>query len=105
MDQVTDCGPCVTNTIVARATASGRAGVGIIRLSGSQALPIARQLSHLPASSVLTPRKVMLCTWYSGDNRRIDTGLMLYFPAPHSFTGETVVELHAHAQVHLRTLL
>ena len=96
MDQVTDCGPSVTNTIVARATASGRAGVGIIRLSGSQALPIARQLSRLPAHSVLTPRKAMLCAWYSGDDRRIDTGLTLYFPAPHSFTGETVIELHAH---------
>lgn len=82
-----------TDTIVAIATPPGRGGVGIIRLSGPQAYDIAL---HLNRSKPLEPRIARFCCFYAEDHQLIDQGLMLYFKAPHSFTGEDIVELHAH---------
>lgn len=80
-----------TDTIVAIATPPGRGGVGIIRLSGSNAYAIAMMIN---GNKALSPRLATFCSFYS--DSLIDQGLMLYFKAPHSFTGEDVVEIQAH---------
>jgi tRNA modification GTPase len=82
-----------TDTIVAIATPPGRGGIGVVRLSGPAALPIARQL--ITHSGELAPRHATLTHTRSGD-RAIDQVVVTYFPAPHSYTGEDVVELSAH---------
>ena len=79
-------------TIAAVATAPGRGGIGIVRISGDQAPNIARALlGHLPPA-----RLAHLATFRDTDGAPLDQGLALYFPAPHSFTGEHVLELHGH---------
>lgn len=83
-----------TDTIAAPATPSGRGGVGIIRISGPQATHIALQLCG--RSSPLIPRHAHFQTFYDANQQVLDEGLVLYFPAPHSFTGEDVVELQGH---------
>ena len=83
----------LADTIVAIATPLGRGGVGIIRLSGPSAYFIATKLN---SDKQLKPRKALFCSFYSAKKEVIDQGLMLYFKAPHSFTGEDVIELHAH---------
>jgi tRNA modification GTPase len=81
-----------TDTIAAIATAPGRGGVGIVRLSGPAVPDIARQLfGALPA-----PRRAELHAFRDATGEHIDSGLALYFPAPASFTGEPVLELHGH---------
>lgn len=82
-----------TETIVAIATPPGRGGVGIIRLSGPKAYSIAIQLN---SNTALNPRVAHFCSFYKSTNELIDQGLMIYFKAPFSFTGEDVVEIHAH---------
>lgn len=81
------------DTIVAIATPPGRGGVGIIRLSGPLAYEIAVQLNGHRA---LSPRVALYCSFINRQNEVIDTGLMLYFKGPHSFTGEDIVEFQAH---------
>jgi tRNA modification GTPase len=81
-----------TDTIAAIATPPGQGGVGIVRVSGDGVSTIARQLlGDLPE-----PRLAELHEFRSGDGTLIDKGLVLYFPAPASFTGEHVLELHGH---------
>lgn len=85
------------DTIVAIATPPGRGGVGIIRLSGPLAYQISMQLSR--RDKPLTPRTAHYGAFYPTDTMDkawIDTGLILYFKNPHSFTGEDVVELQTH---------
>jgi tRNA modification GTPase len=90
-------------TIAAIATSPGRGSVGIIRLSGPSALPIANTLTRLPA---LSPRHAHFTTWWDADGEAIDQGITLYFPAPHSYTGEDIIELQAHGSpVLLQALL
>ncbi len=81
------------DTIAAIATAPGTGGVGIIRISGDKAIAIARQLS---SERHYQPRFAHFRHFYNADKQLIDTGLLLYFPAPASFTGEDVVEVQAH---------
>lgn len=83
----------IIDTVVAIATPPGRGGVGIIRLSGPKAYAIATKINK---GKALEPRHALFCSFYCQDEEVIDQGLMLYFKAPHSFTGEDVVELHAH---------
>ncbi len=86
-----------SDTIVALATPPGRGGVGIVRLSGVQAQSIAQRLSRRTSS--LKPRVAYHVKFYTSkasDETLIDTGLLLYFKAPHSFTGEDVVEFQGH---------
>lgn len=83
-----------TDTIAAQATPAGRGGVGIIRISGARARAISSQLCQRTAP--FTPRFAHCCRFYSADQQVLDEGLVLYFPAPHSFTGEDVVELQGH---------
>jgi len=80
------------DTIAAIATAPGRGGVGIVRLSGSSAAAIAEQI----AGPLPSPRVAELRAFRDSEGIHIDEGLLLNFPAPKSFTGEHVVELHAH---------
>ena len=81
------------DTIVAVATAPGRGGIGVVRLSGSQARQIALQLV---GERSLTPRTAHFARFFDDQHEVIDEGLVLWFPAPHSFTGEDVVELQGH---------
>ncbi len=80
------------DTIAAIATPPGRGGIGVVRLSGPQAFPIAAQL----AGPLPPPRQAALRDFRAADGSVIDQGLLLCFPAPRSFTGEDVVELHGH---------
>ena len=80
------------DTIAAIATPSGQGGVGIIRISGPKAAAVAEKISGLcPA-----PRYAHYGVFSDKDKNTIDSGLTLYFKKPFSFTGEDVVELHAH---------
>lgn len=79
-------------TIAAIATAPGRGGVGVIRISGSNLLPFAFALT----GKTPRPRYATLADFKTADGGTIDTGLLLYFPNPHSFTGEDVLELQGH---------
>ena len=82
----------VDDTIVARATPAGAGGVAIVRLSGPEVVNIANTiLETLPAA-----RCASLRTFRDAQGVAIDNGMALYFPAPNSFTGEEVLELHAH---------
>ncbi len=81
-----------TDTICAIATASGRSGIGIVRVSGPLTRVIAdKLLGYLPA-----PRKASFGEFYRENNAAIDSGIALFFPAPNSFTGEDVLELQGH---------
>jgi len=80
------------DTIAAIATATGRGGVGIVRVSGPAALPIAeRFLKTTPK-----PRLAHYGTFFDSSDSPLDQGIGLYFKGPHSFTGEDVFELQAH---------
>jgi len=81
----------VKHSIFALASAQGRAGVSVIRLSGDKALWAAQQLTSRP----LKPRYAVY-TFLGYRGEVIDQAIVLYFPAPHSFTGEDCVELHVH---------
>src|SRR4029077_3447492 len=81
-----------TNTIVAAATPPGRGGVGIVRLSGPKVPEVAAaMLGELPKA-----RHVTFARFLDAQHEPIDAGLALFFPAPHSYTGEHVLELHGH---------
>ena len=80
------------DTIAAIATASGRGGVGIVRLSG----PLARQIGELITDSNLVPRHAHFKGFHDSEGLLLDSGIALFFPGPNSFTGEDVVELQAH---------
>ncbi len=80
------------DTIVAAATPPGRGGIGIVRLSGPAAATIATGvLGTLPAA-----RRAVFAAFRDADHQTLDAGLVLYFPGPHSYTGEDVIEFHGH---------
>lgn len=83
-----------TDTIVAVATAPGRGGVGVVRISGKDLSVFIT--GFLGDQAVLKPRQAYYSSFLDADANPLDQGLALYFPAPHSFTGETVLELHGH---------
>ena len=94
--------PGETDTIAAIATAPGRGGIGIIRLSGTRSLAIARTLSD----TALKARHAHFATLHNGDGELIDEGVVIYYPQPHSFTGEDVIELQCHGSpVQLQVVL
>lgn len=84
-----------TDTIAAIATPPGRGGIGIIRLSGSNLKSLAEQL----LGQVPPPRIASHRLFRAQDGSVLDDGLALFFPAPHSFTGEEVLELQGHGGV------
>ncbi|HEX7116017.1 MAG TPA: tRNA uridine-5-carboxymethylaminomethyl(34) synthesis GTPase MnmE [Steroidobacter sp.] len=81
-----------TDTIAAIATPPGRGGIGIVRVSG----PLVPEIARGMLGVVPEPRRVALKVFRDAQGEPVDTGLTLYFPAPNSFTGEDVLELHAH---------
>ena len=85
----------MADTIAALATPNGRSGIGIIRLSGPDAVSIAAHLSCKPAGELL-PRSPYLVKLHSALNEVIDIALITYFARPRSFTGEDVVEISCH---------
>ena len=80
------------NPIVAIATAPGRGAVGIVRVSGRGLGPLVQAL----CGRALKPREATYLPMRDADGSPIDHGLAIHFPAPHSFTGEDVLELQAH---------
>jgi tRNA modification GTPase len=80
------------DTIVAIATAPGRGGIGVVRVSGNLALPIAQAI----LGSMPTPRHAAYRDFLDDDGSLIDQGIAIYFPCPHSYTGEDVLELQGH---------
>jgi tRNA modification GTPase len=79
--------------IVAIASAQGYAGIGIIRISGHS---LDNLLFGLSGKNGLIPRIAHYSNIYNLDNEVIDSGLLIYFKAPHSFTGEDVIEIQGH---------
>ncbi len=79
-------------TIAAVATAQGRGGVGIVRVSG----PLAESIAMAVCQHSLRPRYAHYGAFHGQANDVLDQGLALYFPGPHSFTGEDVLELQGH---------
>lgn len=80
------------DTIAAIATPPGNGGVGIIRVSGPSATEIAKQLSN----KALLPRQALFTSFRDENNTVIDSGILLYFPNPFSYTGEDTIELQGH---------
>lgn len=78
--------------IVAIATAPGRGAVGIVRVSGANLMALAQSI----CGQTLLPRQAHYLPFQDANGQAIDQGLALFFPAPHSFTGEDVLELQAH---------
>ncbi|MDX8389773.1 MAG: tRNA uridine-5-carboxymethylaminomethyl(34) synthesis GTPase MnmE [Mariprofundaceae bacterium] len=92
-------------TIVAIATPPGRGGVAIIRMSGTESLALSKILCR-DNQITIQPRVAQLCRWFDAEDELIDSGIILYFPAPNSYTGEDVVELQAHGSpILLQSLL
>jgi tRNA modification GTPase len=80
------------DTIVAAATPPGRGGVGIVRVSG----PKAPELAAIILGELPRARQATVARFLDAQREPIDAGLALFFPAPHSYTGEHVLELHGH---------
>ena len=84
--------PIVTELIAAIATPAGRGGIGIIRVSGTD---VSRVVEGV-VGRALTPRTATNANFVGAHGETLDQGLALYFPAPASYTGEAVLELHGH---------
>lgn len=80
------------DTIVAQATAPGRGGVGIVRVSGNMATEVAKAV----LGKVPQVRKAEYLPFYDHQEQILDQGIALFFQGPHSFTGEDVLELQGH---------
>lgn len=84
--------PEMQDTIVAVATPPGKGGIGIVRVSGPDCVRFAKKLLKKPPP----PRYATFTSFYDAEGKVIDKGIALYFPSPHSFTGEAVLELQGH---------
>ena len=80
------------DTIAAIATPAGKGGIGVVRVSGPQVPGIARAI----LGSVPAPRHATFASFRDAQGERIDQGIALYYPGPHSYTGEPVLELQGH---------
>jgi tRNA modification GTPase len=89
------------DTIVAQATPAGTGGIGVIRLSGARTEDIARRM----LGEVPQPRVATYTEFLDAAGDQLDAGIALYFPAPASFTGEAVVELHGHGSPTVMAML
>lgn len=87
--------------IAAIATPPGRGGIGVVRLSGSDLQPVALKIiGYVPE-----PRHASLSKFLDENGLAIDQGIALYFPSPHSYTGEDVLELQGHSGAAVTSLL
>lgn len=82
-----------SDIIAAVATAPGRGGIGVVRVSGPKLGAFAQAISK---GLDIKPRTAQYTDFYDAEGHAIDNGLLLYFPSPHSFTGEDVIELQGH---------
>ncbi len=89
------------DTIVATATPQGRGGIAVLRISGHEVPRIAQAM----LGGVPEPRYATFVKFLDAAGEAIDVGIALYFPAPGSFTGEPVLELHGHGSPVLQELL
>jgi len=80
-------GDIARDTIAAVATPGGKGGIGVVRVSGPQVPGIARAI----LGSVPAPRHATFASFRDAQGERIDQGIALYYPAPHSYTGEPVL--------------
>ncbi len=80
------------DTIAAIATPPGRGGIGVVRVSG----PLSPSIAARVAGRAPRPRLATLCKFRAADGAVMDEGIVLLFPAPHSYTGEDVLELQGH---------
>ncbi|MGL9726134.1 MAG: tRNA uridine-5-carboxymethylaminomethyl(34) synthesis GTPase MnmE [Wolbachia sp.] len=80
-------------TIFALSTVFGKSGVAVIRISGNYTL---KTLNHFHIKKEIKPRFATLVDLYDDSDQLIDNGIIIYFPAPNSFTGEDVIELQVH---------
>jgi tRNA modification GTPase len=80
------------DTIAAVATAAGRGGIGVVRISGPRVPQIAADI----LGKQLPPRTACVAAFRAADGEAIDRGIAIYFPAPASYTGEDVLELQGH---------
>ena len=87
--------------IIAQATALGKAGIGVVRISGEDLSPLLHKVSDTP----FLPRQAKLLHLRDQHQQSIDQGLVLYFPAPNSFTGEDVIEFHGHGGILVMALV
>jgi tRNA modification GTPase len=95
-----------SSTIYALATAPGKAGVGIIRLSGPDSMPTLKRLIKYGEATKrfdLKPRMMIKANFYDQQQALLDKGMFAFFPKPASFTGEDVVELYIHSSVSVIT--
>ncbi len=91
--------------IVAIASAPGRGAVGIVRASGRDLSSLIQAVCGRISSQPLLPRQATLTPFEGADGQPLDRGLAIHFPAPHSYTGEDVLELQAHGGPVLLQLL
>lgn len=89
-------------TIAALATPPGQGGVGILRISGPAAVSISEKITY---QQNLKPRSAQFCRFFDVQGKILDEGLVIYFPAPHSFTGDDVIEIQAHGSPVILDLL
>ena len=90
-----------SSPIAAIATAPGRGGIGVVRISGKNLMPLAQAICRAGQSAdtqtlLLKPRHATYLDFMRADGSVIDSGLAIYFNAPHSYTGEEVLELQGH---------
>src|SRR3982751_1750645 len=85
-----------SSPIAAIATAPGRGGIGVVRLSGKNLGPVIDAVCARPGNAALQPRHATYLNFINADGSVIDQGLAIYFKAPHSYTGEDVLELQGH---------
>lgn len=81
-----------TETIIATATPPGRGGISIVRISGL----LSKQIAETVLGKIPKPRYATYASFLDQSGNIIDEGIALFFPGPHSFTGEDVLELHGH---------
>jgi tRNA modification GTPase len=91
----------VEDTIVAPATPPGVGGIGVLRISGA----LTEQIARTMLGSLPEPRAATYCTFRDREGRQVDQGIALYFPAPGSFTGESILELQGHGGTMLMSML
>ena len=89
------------DTIAAIATPPGRAGIGVVRISG----PAARDIAYGVLNRELRARVATLCDFVAEDATPLDRGIAIFYPAPHSYTGEDVLELHGHGGLAVMQLI
>ncbi|MES2535496.1 MAG: tRNA uridine-5-carboxymethylaminomethyl(34) synthesis GTPase MnmE [Pseudomonadota bacterium] len=85
-----------SSPIAAIATAPGRGGIGVVRISGKDLTSVTQAVCRLSPGASLQPRHATYLDFINADGSVIDQGLAIYFKAPHSYTGEDVLELQGH---------